>query len=79
VLTGQAGRHLRPSPAPTGSSTGELLRNNAPERLNVERLDAHGRVLSTQHLQVWEFLEHSLVEAQAAGPAVHPTGSPTRG
>jgi len=41
-------------------------------------LDAHGRVLSTQHLQVWEFLEHSLVEAQAAGQLFTPTGSPTR-
>ena len=38
----------------------------------VERLDAHGRVVSTQHLQVWEFLEHSLVEAQAAGQLFTP-------
>lgn len=38
-----------------------------PSGLTVERLDARGRVLRTQHLQLWEFLEHSLVEAQAAG------------
>ena len=41
-------------------------------RLMQLRLDAHGRVVSTQHLQVWEFLEHSLVEAQAAGQLFTP-------
>jgi hypothetical protein len=38
----------------------------------VERLGHQGEVLSRQHLQLWEFLEHSLVEAQAAGQLFTP-------
>ena len=38
----------------------------------VERLGANGEELSRQHLQLWEFLEHSLVEAQAAGQLFTP-------
>ena len=67
VLTGQAGRTFVISGA-------DWLRARllAEHGLKVERLDAHGHVLSTQHLQVWEFLEHSLVEAQAAGQLFTP-------
>jgi hypothetical protein len=43
-----------------------------PSGLKVERLDAWGRVLSTQHLAAWEFLEHSLMDAQAAGQLFTP-------
>jgi hypothetical protein len=72
VLTGHSGRtfviagadalvyrvHWHPGGNPTG--------------LEVERLDARGHVLSTQQLQLWEFPEHSLVEAQAAGQLFTP-------
>ena len=33
----------------------------------VERLDARGRTLSSQHLLPWEFIDHSVVEALNAG------------
>ena len=78
VLTGRSGRtfviagadrlvyrvHWQPLTESGGHAAGSGLK--------VERLDAHGRVVSTQHLQVWEFLEHSLVEAQAAGQLFTP-------
>lgn len=40
--------------------------------LLIERLGAHGEVLHCQQLQLWEFLDHSLVEAQAAGQLFTP-------
>lgn len=40
--------------------------------LKVERLDTDGRVLNVQQLQLWEFPEHSLFEAQAAGQLFTP-------
>ena len=46
-------------------------RNHSPG-LSVDRLDAQGCVLSSQQLQLWEFLEHSLIEAQAAGQLFTP-------
>ena len=76
VLTGQAGRtfviagadrlvyrvHWQPLTESGGHAAGPL----------VERLGHQGEVLSRQHLQLWEFLEHSLVEAQAAGQLFTP-------
>ena len=67
VLTGQAGRTFVISGADWLVYRVSFCERTHPSGLKVERLDAHGRVVSTQHLQVWEFLEHSLVEAQAAG------------
>jgi len=43
-----------------------------PLGLKVERIDGQGQVLSTQHLLLWEFLEHHLMEAQAAGQLFTP-------
>jgi hypothetical protein len=76
VLTGQSGRsfviagadrlvyrvHWRPLTGSGGHAAGPL----------VERLGNRGEVLSRQHLQLWEFLEHSLVEARAAGQLFTP-------
>ena len=39
----------------------------------VERLDAQGRTLSSQHLPPWEFIDHSLVEALAVGQLFTPS------
>ena len=72
VLTGQAGRTFVISGADWLVYRVSLCKRTHPSGLKVERLDAHGRVVSTQHLQVWEFLEHSLVEAQAAGQLFTP-------
>ena len=54
--------HWQPLTEPGGHAVGPV----------VERLGHHGEVLSRQHLQLWEFLEHSLVEAQAAGQLFTP-------
>ena len=76
VLTGRSGRtfviagadrlvyrvHWQPLTESGGHAAGPL----------VERLGHQGEVLSRQHLQLWEFLEHSLVEAQAAGQLFTP-------
>jgi len=76
VLTGQPGRtfviasadrlvyrvHWPPHIESGGRTAGPV----------VDRLGHHGEVLSRQHLQLWEFLEHSLVEAQAAGQLFTP-------
>jgi hypothetical protein len=43
-----------------------------PGGLRVERLDTDGRVLNVQQLPLWEFPEHSLFEAQAAGQLFTP-------
>ena len=76
VLTGQAGRTFVISGADWLVYRVSFCERTHPSGLKVERLDAHGRVVSTQHLQVWEFLDHSLVEAQAAGQLFTP---PVRG
>jgi hypothetical protein len=39
----------------------------------VERLDAQGRVLCSQHLLRWEFIDHSLVDALHAGQLFTPS------
>ena len=72
VLTGQAGRTFVISGADWLVYRVSFCERTHPSGLKVERLDANGRVVSTQHLQVWEFLEHSLVEAQAAGQLFTP-------
>lgn len=72
VLTGQAGRTFVISGADWLVYRVSFCERTHPSGLKVERLDAHGRVVSTQHLQVWEFLDHSLVEAQAAGQLFTP-------
>ena len=38
-----------------------------PMGFKVERLDAHGQALNSQHLLPWEFLDHSIVETLRAG------------
>ncbi len=49
-----------------------------PMGTKVERLDAYGQALSSQHLLPREFLDHSVVEALRAGqlftPLVHRPG-----
>lgn len=44
-----------------------------PMGVKVERLDERGQALSTQHLLLWEFIDHSLVEAQRAGQLFTPS------
>ena len=39
----------------------------------VERLDAQGRALCSQHLLPWEFVDHSLVDALHAGQLFTPS------
>ena len=72
VLTGRAGRAFVISGADWLLYRVHWHPREHPSGVKVERLDARGRVQSTQHLQVWEFLEHSLLEAQAAGQLFTP-------
>jgi hypothetical protein len=68
VLTGQAGRTF----VIAGADWLIYRVHWQPRGLKVERLDGRGQVLSTQHLLLWEFLEHHLMEAQAAGQLFTP-------
>lgn len=68
VLTGQAGRTF----VIAGADWLIYRVHWQPLGLKVERLDGRGQVLSTQHLLLWEFLEHHLMEAQAAGQLFTP-------
>ena len=67
VLTGHSGRVFVISGADSLIYRVHWHPGGQPSGLRVERLDNGGRVLCTQRLQLWEFPEHSLVEAQAAG------------
>ena len=67
VLTGEPGRTFVIAGADRLCYRVHWHPRTYPSGLKVERLDARGRVLSFQHLPVWEFVEHSLVEAQAVG------------
>ncbi|MDE2298470.1 MAG: hypothetical protein KGK18_09920 [Burkholderiales bacterium] len=68
VLTGLAGRTF----VIAGADWLTYRLHWQPLGLKVERLDSRGQVLSTQHLLLWEFLEHHLMEAQAAGQLFTP-------
>ena len=68
VLTGLAGRTF----VIAGADWLTYRVHWYPIGLKVERLDAEGHVLSTQHLLPWEFLGHSLIEALAAGQLFTP-------
>lgn len=72
VLTGRAGRSFVVRGADWLVYRVHWHPRELPGGVKVERLDARGHVLVTQHLQVWEFLDHSLVEAQAAGQLFTP-------
>lgn len=67
VLTGRSGRVFVISGADSLIYRVHWHPGGQPSGLRVERLDNGGPVLCTQRLQLWEFPEHSLVEAQAAG------------
>lgn len=67
ILTGEPGRTFVIAGADRLTYRLHWRPRACPGGLRVERIDAQGRVLSTQHLPVWAFVEHSLVEAQAAG------------
>lgn len=69
VLTGQPGRLFVIAGA-------DRLRYRVlwhPMGFKVERLDAHGQALNSQHLLPWEFPEHSLVHALRAGQLFTPS------
>jgi len=68
VLTGQAGRSF----VIAGADWLIYRVHWHPIGLKVERLDAEGRVLSTQHLLPRAFRRHSLIEALAAGQLFTP-------
>ena len=68
VLTGQAGRTF----VIAGADWLTYRVHWHPIGLKVERLDAKGRGLSTQHLLPREFLGHSLIEALAVGQLFTP-------
>jgi hypothetical protein len=68
VLTGRAGRTF----VIAGADWLAYRVHWHPIGLKVERLNAEGRVLSTQHLLPREFLWHSLIEALAAGQLFTP-------
>ena len=72
VLTGRAGRSFVIAGADRLVYRVHWQGKGHPNGLLVERLDTQGRVLSTRHLPLWEVLEHSLVEAQAAGQLFTP-------
>jgi hypothetical protein len=72
VLTGRAGRSFVIAGADRLVYRVHWHGKEHPSGLLVERLDAQGCVLSTRHLPLWEFLEHSLVEAQSAGQLFTP-------
>jgi hypothetical protein len=72
VVTGQAGRTFVISGADWLVYRVHWHPSEHPSGVKVERLDASGRVVGTQHLPVWDFLDHSLVEAQAAGQLFTP-------
>ena len=68
ILTGQAGRMFVIAGA-------DRLRYQVqwhPMGFKVERLNAYGQALSSQHLLTWEFPEHSLVHALRAGQLFTP-------
>ena len=67
VLTGHSGRVFVISGADSLIYRVHWHPGGQPSGLRVERLDNGGRVLCTQQLQLWEFPEHSLFEAQTAG------------
>lgn len=68
VLTGQAGRIF----VIAGADRLAYRVHWHPIGLKVERLDAQGRVLSTQHLLPRAFLGHSLIQALAVGQLFTP-------
>jgi hypothetical protein len=72
VLTGRAGRSFVIAGADRLVYRVHRQGREHPSGLLVERLDARGHVPSTRRLPLWEFLEHSLVEAQAAGQLFTP-------
>lgn len=68
VLTGRAGRTF----VIAGADWLAYRVHWHPIGVKVERLNAEGLVLSTQHLLPREFLRHSLIEALAAGQLFTP-------
>ena len=68
VLTGRAGRTF----VIAGADWLAYRVHWHPIGVKVERLNAEGRVLGTQHLLPREFLGHSLIEALAAGQLFTP-------
>ncbi len=77
LLTGQSGRTFVIASAdrlvyrvqwPPLNATGR-----ASAGLVIEHLGNQGEVLCRQSLPLWEFLEHSLVQAQAAGQLFTPS------
>ena len=72
VLTGRSGRTFVIAGADRLVYRVHWHPREHPGGLRVDRLDARGRVLDTRRLQLWEFLEHSLFEAQAAGQLFTP-------
>ena len=74
ILTGQPGRLF----VIAGADRLPYRVRWHPTGVKVERLDAQGQALSSQHLLPWEFPDHSLVHALRAGqlftPWVHRPG-----
>ncbi|MDF3831959.1 hypothetical protein P3W85_03165 [Cupriavidus basilensis] len=68
VLTGRPGRIF----VVAGADRLRYRVHWHPVGLKVERLDDMGSTLSSQHLLPWEFLEHTLIEAAAAGQLYTP-------
>ena len=68
VLTGRSGRTF----VIAGADWLAYRVHWHPIGVKVERLNAEGRVLGTQHLLPREFLGHSLIEALAAGQLFTP-------
>jgi hypothetical protein len=69
ILTGRAGRTF----IIAGADWLAYRVHWHPIGLKVERLDATSQVLSTRHLLPREFLQHSLMEALAAGQLFTPS------
>lgn len=72
VLTGRSGRTFVIAGADRLVYRVHWHASGSMAGARVERLDDEARVLSSLHLQLWQFLEHSLVEAQAAGQLFTP-------
>lgn len=67
VVTGHAGRTFVIAGADRLTYRIHWRATAHPLGLTVERLDASNQVICAERLQLWEFLEHPLMDALAAG------------
>lgn len=67
VITGKSGRTFVVSGADRLHYRVHWRLQGQSQGVTIERLDATSRVVHSRHLLLWEFLEHSLMDALAVG------------